>query len=78
MGVVRNLLANKENVDPEEIRKTTAALQQSSLKLFEMAYKKMAADREGGNTSSSSSSSSNTSEQTTSEDDDKKKKEDKN
>lgn len=76
MTVVRNLLADKENADPEEIRKTTAALQQSSLKLFEMAYKKMAADREGGNTSSSSSS--NSSDQTTSEDDDKKKKEDKN
>lgn len=73
--MVRNLLADKENADPEEIRKSTAALQQSSLKLFEMAYKKMAADREGGNTSSSSSSSD---QQTTSEDDDKKKKEDKN
>ncbi|XP_026480407.1 heat shock 70 kDa protein cognate 5 [Ctenocephalides felis] len=44
---VREMLANKDNVDPEEIRKTTSSLQQQSLKLFEMAYKKMAADREG-------------------------------
>uniref|UniRef100_A0A6M2DUP1 Putative heat shock 70 kDa protein cognate 5 n=1 Tax=Xenopsylla cheopis TaxID=163159 RepID=A0A6M2DUP1_XENCH len=50
---VRDLLANKDNVDPEEIRKTTSALQQQSLKLFEMAYKKMAADREGSATKSS-------------------------
>lgn len=52
---VRNLLANKDEADPEEIRKSTTALQQSSLKLFEMAYKKMASERE----SSSSSTDSN-------------------
>merc|ERR1712242_376663 len=44
---VREKLADKENMDPEEIKKTVSDLQQSSLKLFEMAYKKMAADREG-------------------------------
>jgi len=43
---VRELLANKDTVDPEEIRKVTSTLQQSSLKLFEMAYKKMASERE--------------------------------
>uniref|UniRef100_A0A182QMZ6 Heat shock 70 kDa protein cognate 5 n=1 Tax=Anopheles farauti TaxID=69004 RepID=A0A182QMZ6_9DIPT len=37
---VREILANKDEADPEEVRKTTSALQQSSLKLFEMAYKK--------------------------------------
>jgi molecular chaperone DnaK len=34
-------LAYKNNADPEETRKTTGNLQQSSLKLFEMAYKKV-------------------------------------
>lgn len=38
---VRELLAKKDDSDPEEIRKTTGTLQQSSLKLFEMAYKKV-------------------------------------
>ena len=45
-------------MNAEEIKKTVSELQQSSLKLFEMAYKKMAADREGGSSSSSSSSES--------------------
>ena len=45
-------------MNAEEIKKTVSELQQSSLKLFEMAYKKMAADREGGSSSSSSSSTS--------------------
>lgn len=49
---VRNKLTDKENVDPEEVRKATTALQQSSLKLFEMAYKKMASERESSGTSS--------------------------
>jgi len=72
---VRELLAKKDDADPEEVRKTTASLQQSSLKLFEMAYKKMAAEREGSSTGSSSSSSSSSSEQTSEE---KEKKEEKN
>lgn len=38
---VRTFLADKDNADPEEVRKTTGNLQQSSLKLFEMAYKKV-------------------------------------
>ncbi|KAF5269373.1 hypothetical protein FQA39_LY08765 [Lamprigera yunnana] len=66
---VKELLVKKDEVDPEELRKTTSTLQQSSLKLFEMAYKKMAAERE-----SSSGSSSSTSEQT----EEKEKKEEKN
>ena len=55
---VRNKLANKDSMDAEEIKKTVNELQQSSLKLFEIAYKKMAADRESGSSSSSSSSGS--------------------
>lgn len=41
MTKVRELLAKKDEVDPEEIRKATTTLQQSSLKLFEIAYKKV-------------------------------------
>ncbi|XP_054259257.1 heat shock 70 kDa protein cognate 5 [Macrosteles quadrilineatus] len=67
---VRDKLSNKDNVEPEEIKKSTSELQQASLKLFEMAYKKMAAEREG-----SSSSSSGSTEQT--EEEKKEKKEDK-
>lgn len=62
------MLANKENADPEEIKKTTSSLQQASLKLFELAYKKMASEREG-------SPSSQSTEDTTSSE---QKKEDKN
>ncbi len=59
---VRGKLANKDSMDGEEIKKTVNELQQSSLKLFEMAYKKMAADREAGSSGSSSSSSSDSSD----------------
>merc|ERR1719150_773625 len=55
---VRDKLANKEEMDPEEIKSTVSDLQQSSLKLFEIAYKKMAKDRNEGSSSSDSSSSS--------------------
>jgi len=51
---VREKLANKDNMDPEEIKKTVNDLQQQSLKLFEMAYKKMASERSGSDSSSSS------------------------
>merc|ERR1712172_380447 len=53
---VRDKLANKENMDGETIKATVSELQQSSLKLFEMAYKKMAADKDSGSSSSESSS----------------------
>jgi len=53
---VRDKLQDKENMDPEDIKKTVSDLQQSSLKLFEMAYKKMASDRDGSSGSSDSSS----------------------
>ncbi|XP_059056448.1 heat shock 70 kDa protein cognate 5 [Achroia grisella] len=45
---LRDLLAQKDTADPEAIRTATSQLQQASLKLFEQAYKKMAAEREGG------------------------------
>lgn len=54
---VRNALANKDSQSPEEIKKITNELQQASLKLFEMAYKKMAAERESGGSGGNSSSS---------------------
>lgn len=50
---VKQKMLNKDEMDPEEIKKTVNDLQQSSLKLFEMAYKKMAADRESSGSSSS-------------------------
>merc|ERR1711997_1030933 len=53
---VRDKLANKDSMDPEEIKKTVNELQQQSLKLFEMAYKKMASERSGSSDSSSGSS----------------------
>ena len=40
---VRELIADKDNVDPETIRVATSELQQGSLKLFEIAYKKVRA-----------------------------------
>uniref|UniRef100_A0A1L8DU88 Putative heat shock protein cognate 5 n=2 Tax=Nyssomyia neivai TaxID=330878 RepID=A0A1L8DU88_9DIPT len=59
---VREMLANKDTTDPEEIRKSTGALQQASLKLFEMAYKKMASERESSSGSSSQSQDSTSEE----------------
>merc|ERR1712136_309984 len=53
---VREMIANKDNLTVDEIRESFSSLQQKSLKLFEMAYKKMAADRDQGNQGSSSDS----------------------
>merc|ERR1712117_683531 len=53
---VRDKLADKDNMDGEQIKATVSELQQSSLKLFETAYKKMAADKDSGSSSDSSSS----------------------
>jgi len=66
---VREVLAKKEDQTPDSIRESYSALQQKSLKLFEMAYKKMASERESGSSDSSSSSS----EDTTQDDDEQKK-----
>ena len=38
---VRNLLANKDNESADTIKSSVHELQQKSLKLFEMAYKKV-------------------------------------
>merc|ERR1719278_1391110 len=51
---VRDKLQDKENMDPEDIKKTVSDLQQSSLKLFEMAYKKMAADKDNASSGAGS------------------------
>lgn len=38
---MRETLAKKDDTEPEEIKRQTNELQQASLKLFEMAYKKV-------------------------------------
>jgi len=52
---VRGKLENKENMEPEAIKEAVNDLQQSSLKLFEMAYKKMASDNQSSSSSDESS-----------------------
>lgn len=71
---VRTTLSNRDNETAESIRTATTELQQASLKLFEMAYKKMASEREG---SSSSESSDSSEAKSSSTDDDSKQKEEK-
>ena len=41
---VRTVLSNRDNETAESIRTATTELQQASLKLFEMAYKKVLFD----------------------------------
>ncbi|CAG0879926.1 unnamed protein product [Darwinula stevensoni] len=60
---VREALAKKDDMTPEEIKKTSNDLQQASLKLFEMAYKKMASEREGSGSSGSSGQQDSSGEQ---------------
>ncbi|ROT80181.1 heat shock protein cognate 5 [Penaeus vannamei] len=54
LTTVKDLLANKDSADPEEIKQKVSELQQASLKLFEMAYKKMASERESSSSSGES------------------------
>lgn len=70
----REILANKDNVEPQAIKDATNELQQASLKLFEMAYRKMAAEREQSS-GSSSSSSANESDSSSSDQQQEKKEE---
>jgi molecular chaperone DnaK len=42
MGEVREMLAKKDSHTTQAIREAVTSFQQSSLKLFEVAYKKMA------------------------------------
>ncbi|KAL7886387.1 hypothetical protein AOLI_G00066820 [Acnodon oligacanthus] len=44
---VRDLLSRKDTETGESIKQAATSLQQASLKLFEMAYKKMASERDG-------------------------------
>lgn len=46
LNKVKELLANRDSADPEEIKKEVSELQQASLKLFEMAYKKVSQSME--------------------------------
>lgn len=46
---LKGLIANRDDVAPDAVRNATSDLQQSSLKLFEVAYRKMAAQREDSN-----------------------------
>lgn len=55
---VREILGKKDTESAESIKQATNDLQQASLKLFEMAYKKMASERAGSESSGSSDSSS--------------------
>jgi len=71
---VREVVSKKDDTSPEEIRKLTSSLQQASLKLFEMAYKKMASEREG----SSGGSGESSSQQSETSDEKQEKKEEKN
>lgn len=50
---MRELLSRKDSETGENIRQAASSLQQASLKLFEMAYKKMASEREGSGSSGS-------------------------
>lgn len=70
---VRELLSRKDSETAETIKKATQDLQQASLKLFEMAYKKMASEREG-----SSGSSGQTSDSSSTDSAEEPKKEEKN
>merc|ERR1712228_197657 len=65
----KTTLEDKDSHTGEEIKTKVSDLQQASLKLFEIAYKKMAADRDS---SSSSSSESQTEEQQKKTDEEKK------
>merc|ERR1711942_277231 len=52
----KTMLADKDNHSGEDIKAKVSDLQQASLKLFEIAYKKVASDRDSSSGSSDSSS----------------------
>lgn len=70
---LREKITNEANESVENLTNAKQELQQASLKLFEMAYKKMASERESTSTSSEQASTSDSSEEP-----EKAKKEDKN
>jgi len=53
---LREKLSNKDNESMQSIKETADEFQRQSLRLFEMAYKKMQSDRESSSGSGSSSS----------------------
>jgi molecular chaperone DnaK len=55
---LREKLSNHENETAETIREAFGEMQKASLKLFELAYKKMSSEKEGSGGSSSSSGGS--------------------
>ncbi|XP_065176126.1 stress-70 protein, mitochondrial-like [Sycon ciliatum] len=55
---LRTRLANKDSEDADGLKAATDELQQKSLKLFEIAYRKMSGDNSSSSSSSSDSSSS--------------------
>ncbi|KAK3096200.1 hypothetical protein FSP39_024362 [Pinctada imbricata] len=59
---LREIMAKKDEVDTEEITRASNELQQSSLKMFEVAYRKMSAENQGSKSSDSSSSGESSSE----------------
>lgn len=69
---VRTKLANKDNETAQSLREAVSQMQQQSLKLFEAAYKKMAA---ANNPSGGSAGGSTPEGQTVNEDQAKKEKE---
>jgi len=78
IGKTREALSKKDELSGEEIKAATNNLQQASLKVFELAYKKMAADRDSSSSGGSGSSSTTQEGSTTTEGEDKEKRENKN
>ncbi|GAB1607675.1 stress-70 protein, mitochondrial-like [Argonauta hians] len=64
MTTLKGVLENKDQETGESIKTATNELQQASLKLFEMAYKKMASERESGESSSKTEDSPEDKEKT--------------
>ena len=59
---LREILGDKDSHSPDAIREALNGVTQKSLQLFEMAYKKMQADKEQGSSSSGESNESSESE----------------
>merc|ERR1719250_83072 len=55
---LRQVLADKDNHTNEQIREAFSNVQQKSLKLFEMAYNKMASEKSSGDSASSDANES--------------------
>merc|ERR1712096_215656 len=60
---LREVIADKDNHSNDAIREAFSSVQQKSLKLFEMAYNKMASEKSSGDSSSSDSNAGESDEQ---------------